>query len=188
MFRAKREKNKQKESNRATTPENHKTFEKLTLIKVMFFIWNIFSIALYSAYTLLVIYKLSEKSFLSKVIIYLLYAYAIIFVLLILINIGNRKRMKYQLKNYKSATNFLKYAIQILNFSLSIFTAISAFITTGKTDFSAIAFAVLSMIITALLIFFEIIKIIIRKNIPIIKRNFLELRDKPEKQKKDNND
>lgn len=89
--------------------------------------------------------------------------------------------MKTGLKNYKSATKFLKYAIQILNFVLSITTAVSAFITTGTTDFSAIAYAVLSLIVTGVLILFEVAVIIIRKNIPIIKQNFLEIREKPVK-------
>ena len=88
--------------------------------------------------------------------------------------------MKYHLKNYKSATNFLKYAISIINFSLSIFTAISAFVTTGTTDVSAVLYAILSLFVTGFLILFEIAKIIVRKNIPLIKRNFLELREKPE--------
>lgn len=176
-----RKKSKEKESNIATSPEQKKPIDELTKVKVFFLFWNILSIALYSCYTLFVIYKLSEKSFLSKIIIYLLYAYAAVFVLLILINIGNRKKMKYQLKNYKSATNFLKYTIQILNFFLSIFTAISAFVSTGKVDFSTIGYAILSLVITTILIFFEIVKIIVRKNIPLIKRNFLEMRDKQEK-------
>lgn len=111
----------------------------------------------------------------------MLYAYIAIFILIILINIGNRKKMRSGLKNYKSATKFLKYAIQILNFVLSIATAISAFITTGTTDLSAIAYAVLSLIVTGVLILFEIAVIIVRKNIPIIKRNFLEIREKPVK-------
>lgn len=95
--------------------------------------------------------------------------------------------MKSGLKNYKSATKFLKYAIQVLNFVLSIITAISAFITTGTTDFSAIIYAVLSLIVTGVLILFEIAFIIIRKNIPIIKRNFLEIREKPVKKHNDDN-
>ena len=173
-----KKKEKQKESNIASSPEQKKSVEELTRVKVFFLLWNILSIALYSCYTFFVIYRLSEKSFLSKIIIYLLYIYAGVFVLLILINIGNRKKMKYQLKNYQSATNFLKYIIQILNFFLSIFTAISAFFATGKVDFSTIGFAILSLIVTTILIFFEIVKIIIRKNIPVIKQNFLDIRDK----------
>ena len=106
--------------------------------------------------------------------------------LLILINLGNKKKLKRNLKNYKSATKFFKYAIQILNFTLSIITAISAFITTGTTDISAIAFAVLSIIITFFMILFEVAKIIVRKNIPLIKQNFLDLRDKPAKRFKPN--
>ena len=87
--------------------------------------------------------------------------------------------MKAGLKNYKSATKFLKYSMQVLNFVLSIITAITALFQTGKLDFQSILFATLSFIVTLFLILFEIAGIIIRKNIPIIKRNFLELREKP---------
>ncbi len=182
MFNIFKRKQEEKVSNRATTPEPVKTAtEELTKFKVFFFIWNIVSITLYSAYTLFVIYKLSLNTFLSKIIVWLLLAYAVAFVLLILINLGNRKKLKAKLKNYKSATNFLKYFIQIINFVLSIITAISALITTGTTDFSAVLFAVLSFILTLVSIFFEIIKIIIRKNISAIKQNFLDIREKPRK-------
>ena len=179
-----RRRKQEKESNLATTPEPKQKSEALTKVKVFFFLWNILSITLYSTYTLFIIYRLAEKNFLSKVIIYLLYAYIAAFALLVLLSIGNRKKLKYRLKNYKSATKFLKYAMQILNFTLSIITAISAFITTGTTDFQTVLFAVLSIFITLVMIFFEIVGIIIRKNIPLIKRNFLEMREKPEPRKK----
>lgn len=175
----------EKESNVATTPEPEKRTSTFTKWKVFFFIWNICTITLYSAYTLFVIYQMAEKTFLSKVIVYLLYAYIAAFVLLILINIGNRKKLKSGLKNYKSATKFLKYAMQILNFVLAISTAVSVLFTTGTFDFKTILFAVLSLIVTLVLILFEIAGVIIRKNIPIIKRNFLELRDKPVKRNDD---
>lgn len=170
--------NREKESNVARTPETTSDEVKVpTKSKVFFLLWNIFSIALYSCYTLFVTYKLTEKNFLSKVILYLLIAYAVIFVLLILLSLNAKGRMKYRLKNYKSAVKFFKYAIQIINFVLSIITAISAFITTGTTDISAVLYAVLSLLITLFFIFFEIVKIIIRKNLPLIKYNFLEMRD-----------
>ncbi len=184
MFKIKR-KNQEKETNTAKTPEKvRENFSNRTSIKIIFLLWNILSIALYSCYTFFVIYRLSKKNFLSKIIVYLLIAYAVAFVLLLLISLNNRSKMKTRLKNYKSATNFFKYAIQIINFSLSIITAISAFITTGTTNISAIIYAVLSLIITFLFIFFEVVKIIIRKNIPLIKYNFLEIRDKNNSDKK----
>lgn len=168
-----------KESNRASSPEQNPRAEHFSKLTIFFWLWNFLSIGLYTCYTLFIIYNLSQKTFLSKFIIYLLYVYIATFVLIILINIGNRKKMKSGLKNYKSATKFLKYAIQILNFILSIATALSAFITTGTTDISAILYAVLSLIVTGVLVLIEIAFIIIRKNIPIIKQNFLEIREKP---------
>ena len=168
----------EKESHIATTPEESKMQISSNKKNIAFLIWNILSIALYSSYTLFVIYKLSEHNFLSKIIIYLLGAYAVAFVLLILISIGNRTKLKYRLKNLQSVANFFKYFIQIANFVLSIITAISAFITNGTTDFSSILYAILSLAITLIFIIVEIAKIIIRKNLPLIKYNFLEIRDK----------
>lgn len=168
----------EKESHIATTPEESKMQINSNKKNIAFLIWNILSIALYSSYTLFVIYKLSEHNFLSKIIIYLLGAYAVAFVLLILISIGNRTKLKYRLKNLQSVANFFKYFIQIANFVLSIITAISAFITNGTTDFSSILYAILSLAITLIFIIVEIAKIIIRKNLPLIKYNFLEIRDK----------
>lgn len=181
LFRRKKIK---KESNVATTPEDSVGSENFTKSKVFFFIWNILSITLYSAYTLFVIYEMAEKTFLSKIIMYLLYAYGIAFILLILINIGNRRKLKSNLKNYKSATKFLKYAMQILNFILSITTALSALFSGAGIDFKSVLFAILSFIVTIVLILFEIAGIIVRKNISVIKHNFLEIREKPVKRKK----
>ncbi len=168
----------QKESNVAYTPEESKK-SPIKKINLVFFVLTFLSIVLYSSYTLFIIYKLTEKTFLSKFIIYLLLVYIFVFVLLILFNLGNKRKMKRELKNYKSATKFLKYTVQIINFVLSIITAISAFITTGTTDISAIAYAILSIFVTIIFIFFEVIAVKIRKHLPLIKQNFLELREKP---------
>lgn len=171
----------EKESNIAVTPEESKKVPKFKKINTFFFLLNLFSIIVFSSYTFFVIYKLTKRTFLSKIILYLLGIYVFVFFLLILVNIGNRRKLKKNLKDYKSATKFLKYIVQIINFLLSIVTAISAFITTGTTDISAIAYAILSIFITIILIFVEIISIKIRKNFSLIKQNFLELREKPRK-------
>lgn len=186
----KRKNNKQeKESKYAETPENSQNRKlSTTKLKVIFYVWNIFSIVLFSSYTMFVIYKLSEKSFLSKIIIYLLIAYFFAFVLLILISIGNKTNLKYRLKNFQSATKFLKYFVQIINFTLALATSLSVLFTTGKVDISAIFYGILSLILTILCILFEIAKIIIRKNIPLIKHNFLEMRDKPVPPRNQNKD
>ena len=182
MFNLFKRKPKEKESNVAHSPSPVVEMrDEWTKMKVFFFIWNIISITLYSAYTLFVIYRLSSNTFLSKAIKWLLVLYIVAFGLLILINLGNRKRMNHQLKNYKSATNFLKYAMQILNFVLSIATAVSALVSTGKMDFSSVLWATLSFILTLVAILFEVVKIIIRKNFSAIKQNFLDIREKPRK-------
>ena len=171
-------KKKEKESNVAISPPREPSHEAVTKSAILYVIWNILSITLYSCYMFFVIYHLSSKNFLAKIIPYLLGVYALAFVLLLLMSLGNRKKLKHRLKNYQSATKFLKYSIQIINFVLSIVTAVSALITTGTTDMSAVLYAVLSFFITLVFIVVEIIKIIIRKNLPIIKYNFLEIRDK----------
>ncbi|MBR3884853.1 MAG: hypothetical protein IKJ33_00090 [Clostridia bacterium] len=170
----------EKESNVAHTPEESRK-SPIKRINTFFFLLTFFSIALYSCYTFFIIYKLTEKTFLSKIIMYLLAIYVVVFVLLVLVNLGNRRRMKKNLKNYKSATKFLKYTVQLINLVLSIVTAISALITTGTTDISAIAYAILSMFVTFIFIFIEIITLKIRKNFSAIKQNFFELREKPPK-------
>lgn len=171
----------QKENNIAKTPEYSVNNHKTKKVNSFFLLITIISIAVYSCYTFLIIYRLTQKTFLSKIIIYLLGLYVFVFLLLILVNLGNKKRMKNNLKDYKSATKFLKYSIQIINFILSIVTLVSAFITTGKTDFSSLAFAFASLFLTIIFIFIEIISIKIRKNLPLIKKNFFEIREKPYK-------
>ena len=84
--------------------------------------------------------------------------------------------MKRNLKNYKSAASFLRYTITIINFTLSIIPLIGAFITTGAVDFKSFIYAILIIIVTIISIFFEIGKILIRKNISVIKQNLLDLR------------
>ena len=169
---------KEKLSNEIYTPIDSIKDKKTTKIKILFYLWNIFTIILYSSYTMLVIYKMSEKNFLSNIIIYLLYLYIAIFLLILILNFRNKKNLSNKLKNYQSATNFLKYLVQIINFVLSIATAISALFSTGSLDFNAIGFALLSIFVTFVFIIIEIAKIIIRKNLPLIKYNFLEMRDK----------
>ena len=159
---------KNKLSNEIYTPEDSVPKKKFSKAKIFFFIWNIFSIVLYSCYTMFVIYSMSEKTFLSQLITYLLYAYAAIFILIIILNLNNSKKLKSKLKNYQSATNFLKYIVQIINFILSIATAISALFATGSLDMNTIGYGLLSIFVALVMIIIEIAKIIIRKN----KNNF----------------
>ncbi len=181
-------KQKIKESNIAETPKSDPAKPKVSKRDIIFLIINILSIVLYSCYSLFVTYRMTdEKSFLGRFIIVALIVYAVAFILLILLSITNRKKLKHRLKNYKSAIKFLKYIVQIINFVLSIVTTISALVNNEKVDFSVIGFAILSFIITVILILVEIASIIVRKNIPLIKRNFLEIRE-PEKFNNKNND
>ena len=182
MFKLFKRKPIEKESKIASSPEPvPEKKEKWSKIQVFFFFWNLISITIYSAYTFFVIYNLSISTFLATLIKWILLAYGVAFLLLILINLGNRKRMNRQLKNYKSATNFLKYFIQTLNFILSIATAVNALIITGTTDFSAVMWAIVSFTFTVINILFEVAKIIIRRNFSAIKQNFLDIREKPRK-------
>lgn len=186
MFNKKTE----KISKHAETPEletNEKKKSRFGGIKLFFFIWNIVSITVYSAYTLYVLYNMTEATFLSKAMPFLLMLYALVFLILIILGLFDKKHMSSNLKNYKSAINFFKAFVQILNFVLSMITIVSVFIQTGKPDFTGFMFAILSLLLTLASIFFEIIKIIIRKNMGIIKQNFLEIHDKPKTRKKKEN-
>lgn len=167
-----------KETNVATTPEESVPKRKEKPITIWFLIWNIVPIIVYCCYTFFFVYKTSQSNFLSKIIIYLLAAYILVFVLLVVLNLKSKSKMKHNLKNYKSAANFLRYAVTIINFSLSIITLIGVFFTTGKVDFKSFVYALSVLAITVISIFFEIGKIIFRKNISLIKQNFLEIRDK----------
>ena len=175
-----------KESNIVDTPEDSIPEKKQKPITGWFLLWNVIPILLYCAYTFFFVYKTSQSNFLSKIVIYLLAAYVVVFLLLVIISLGNRSKMKRNLKNYKSAASFLRYTVTIINFSLSIITLIGAFLTTGAVDFKSFLYAVLILIVTVISIFFEIGKIIIRKNISVIKQNFLDLRMKG--LRKENND
>ena len=174
----------QKESNIVDTPEESIPEKKSKPITGWFLLWNLVPILLYCSYTFFFVYKTAQTNFLSKIIIYLLAVYVLVFILLVLFSLGNRSKMKSNLKNFKSATNFLRYTITIINFTLSIFTLIGAFLTTGAVDFKAFVYAILILIVTIISIFFEIGKIIIRKNISVIKQNFLDLRMKGLKKNK----
>ena len=176
---------KTKESNIVDTPEESMPEKKQKPITGWFLLWNLVPILLYCGYTFFFVYKNSQSNFLSKIVIYLLAIYVVVFILLLLVSLGNRSKMKRNLKNYKSAATFLRYTITIINFTLSIITLIGAFITTGAVDFSSFLYAVLILIVTVISIFFEIGKIIVRKNIHLIKQNFFDLRMKPTKKDKD---
>lgn len=178
--------NSTKEYNVAKTPQESIPKSRPQKITFWFLVWNIFPIIIYSAYTLFVVYNTAQNNFLSKIIIYLLLIYIIVFLLLVFLNIRNKSRMKRDLSNYKSATKFLKYIVTIVNFTLSIITVVNAFITGGAADIKTLLYAILILIITFISILFEIALIIVRKNVSLIKQNFLELRDKLPKQKSDN--
>lgn len=144
------------------TPKKKSFFDK---IKLMFFIWNIFSIAVYTAYTLYNAYQNTKSPVYSKIILALLIAYAIAFVFLLIFGYKNKIQLKANMKNYKSATNILKHLVKILNLSLSITTALSVFASGGRLNIFTILFGVLAITITATSIFFEIIKMFIRKKL-----------------------
>ncbi len=167
-----------KESNKAETPQESMPKKKDKPITIWFLLWNFVPILVYCCYTFFFVYKTSQNNFLSKIVIYLLGAYVVVFLLLVLFNLHSKSRMKKGLKNYKSATSFLRHTVTIINFSLSIITLIGAFITTGAVDFKSFMYAVLIIIVTIISIFFEIGKIIVRKNFAAIKQNFFEIRDK----------
>ena len=176
-----------KESNIVDTPEDAIPEKKAKPITGWFLLWNVVPILLYCAYTFFFVYKRTQNNFLSKVVIYLLAAYIVVLLLLVILSIGSRAKMKRNLSNYKSAASFLRYTITIINFSLSIITLIGVFFTTGKVDFKSFVYALSVLAITVISIFFEIGKIIFRKNISLIKQNFLEIREKINKSDSENN-
>ena len=172
----------EKESNIARTPENKLPVDGFSKSKFYLLLWNILSMAFYCCYIFFIILQISYSDFLSKLIIWLVYIYIGAFALLLLLSIGSKKKLKARMTNYKSALNFLKYFIQLVNFVLSIVTALSAFLVTGKTDIKALSYAIMSLGLTVIMVAFEVFKIIIRKNIPVVKKNFFEIRDRKEEE------
>lgn len=172
----------QKESNIATTPIEKTPVETFSKKKFYLLLWHIISLALYLVYIFYFIIKIAQGNFLSRLIFWLIYGYIAAFFIIVIISIGNKRKLKSRMKSFKSAVKFLKYFIQIVTFVMSIVTAISAFIATGKFDMSALIYAFVSLILTIIMVLFEVIKIVIRKNIPTVKHNFLEMREKREEE------
>jgi len=167
----------EKESNIASAPEHIKAPSPFSAKKFYIMLWNILSMAFYCIYVFYLIFKVPEISFLYNIIVYVLYGYGIALALILLFSIGKKSKRKARLKNYKSAIKFLQYTIQIVSFVLLIVTAVSALFTTGKLDIRALTNALSSLILTCIMIFFEVIKIMVRKNVPVVKENFLRLKE-----------
>ena len=70
----------EKESNHLTTPEDSIPEKKQKPITGWFLLWNLVPILLYCGYTFFFVYKNTQNNFLSKVIIYLLGFYVLVFV------------------------------------------------------------------------------------------------------------
>ena len=168
----------EKESNVAVSPEPTQPYIKFSVAKFYLLLWNILSMMIYIVNVLYIILLIVDQiEFLRNIIIYLLAVYALAFVLIVILSIGSKSKLKLRMKNYKSAVKFLQYFIQIISFVISFVTALSTFLTKGYFDSKALFNALTSLIITCVMVFFEVIKILIRKNIPIVKENFLRLRE-----------
>ena len=178
-------KKREKETHVAVTPESPKPKKEFSKSKFYYLLWTIVSMAFYCCYVFYLIISVAQQYFLSKAILFLLSIYGIILVFIIIFSLGNRKKMKARLKTYKSALNFLKYFIQLISFTLSIVNAISSFFVTGVFDRYSLLNAFTSLLITVIMVVFEIVKIMIRKNIPIVKSNFLKIKEKEDIEKQE---
>ena len=157
----------EKETNIATTPEGPKPKKEFSKARFYYLLWTVLSMGFYCCYVFYLIVSVAQQYFLSKAILVLLIIYGALLVFIIIFSIGNKKKMKSRLKTYKSALNFLKYFIQLISFTLSIVNAISSFFVTGVFDRYSLLSAFTSLLITVIMVVFEIVKIMIRKNIPI---------------------
>ena len=169
-----------KQTNIASSPEQAPEKKEFSKAKFYYLLWYIVSLSFHLGYVVYLILTIAEKTFLSKAITYLLYGYGVVFLIIVLVSLKDKKRLKDRIKNYKSALNFLKYLIQLISFTVSIVNAISSFFVLGKFDRTALGTAMISLILTLIMIVLEVTKIIIRKNIPIFKRNFLRIKEKEE--------
>ena len=169
---------KEKETNIAVTPESPKPKKEFSKAKFYYLLWTIVSMAFHCCYVFYLIISVAQQYFLSQAIFFLLCIYGVVLVFIIIFSLGNKKKMKSRLKTYKSALNFLKYLIQLISFTLSIINAISTFFVTGVFDRISLLNAFVSLIITVIMVLFEVVKIMIRRNIPIVKSNLLKIKEK----------
>ncbi|MBQ8425312.1 MAG: hypothetical protein IJX17_04755 [Clostridia bacterium] len=167
----------EKESNIASAPEHIKAPSTFSAKKYYLLLWNILSMTFFCIYVFYLIFRVPEISFLYNIIVYVLYGYGIALILILLLSIGKKSKLKTRLKNYKSAIKFLQYTIQIVSFTLLIVTAISSLFTTGKLDVLALKNALSSLVLTCIMVMFEVFKIMVRKNVPVVKENFLRLKE-----------
>ena len=172
-----RKKQIQKESNIASAPQHIKAPSSFSVKRFYLLLWEILSMTFFCIYVFYTIFRVPEISFLCDIIIYVLYGYGFALILILLFSIGQKSKRKARLKNFKSAIKFLQYTIQAVSIVLLLVTAISSIFTTGKIDIRALTSALYSLIVTCVMVFFEVIKIMIRKNIPVVKENFLRLKE-----------
>lgn len=172
----------EKESNIASTPVDKLPKAEFSRWKFFMLLWNIISIGIYCVYISYLVLQSSSGKFLYNFIIWLLYIYIGIFVLILIVSIFQRHKFKTRLSYYKSSINFFKYFIQIVTFVLAIITIISTFLTTGRANTNELSTALFSLGFTIVMVIVEIAKILVRRNLPTFKRNFLVIREKREEQ------
>lgn len=170
----------EKEASVSTNVTMSKPKKEFSKAKFYYLLWNIVYMSFTFCYAFYLIITVAEQNFLADVIKFLLYFYGAVLVLVILFSIGSKKKLKRRLTTYKSALNFLKYLIQLISFSLAIVNAISSFFITGKFDSNALSSAFASLILTVIMAVIEIVKIMIRKNVPIVKQNLLKIKEREE--------
>ena len=97
-----------KQTNIASSPEQAPEKKEFSKAKFYYLLWYIVSLSFHLGYVVYLILTIAEKTFLSKAITYLLYGYGVVFLIIVLVSLKDKKRLKDRIKNYKSALNFLK--------------------------------------------------------------------------------
>ncbi len=126
---------------------------KMAEIKRAFFVWNIASLIFYTAFTLFVLFTQWGNSVYLWVVLGITALYVTVFGLIIFFSRKNKKRLKGQIKDYKSGIRILRSLLKIAAFSLNITAFVGIF---GNDAVGVRIFAYASLAIAALKILREI--------------------------------
>jgi len=101
--------------------------KKMTEIKRAFFVWNLISVAFYTAFSLVVIITMWGNSVYLWVVTGISLFYILTFGVIILLSRKNKKRLQGQVKDYKSGIKILRSLLRIVAFSLNVTAFVGIF-------------------------------------------------------------
>lgn len=136
-------------------------------------IWSIVSLIIFIVYTIISFANNMVSKFYLYLFVSILSIYIIIFTIFIIVNRKDRKKLKLNIKNLKSASKTLKNIFFITNSILILIMFISSFNVKDVDSYFKLIFMIISISMASFSIFFEIIKIVFRqiKKVLFVKKN-----------------